>query len=1309
MQTESTLRRSSGETARRLLLVPVLLFAASCASHLAPAQDGAHPRLLTSAAGIDSAKKWITEYPWYRSIVTEHKNEIDAFIAHGPVYVSPIKQSYVYQMYTCPNHGIELLYEQFRPFSHRCPADTSEVYSRGKYDMAWAGWYNRLLGTDLVWMGILYNIYGDEKYAVAGRAILTNFADLYLSYTTDNTILGPAHVFFGTLSESFWGVDMACGYDLLYNYRGFTAADRKSLKEKLFYPLAAITQKFPETASNRQLWYNNVSAAVGFLYGDSALIDFAIKGRYGFRWQIGSALPGSGFWPEWSGYHFVALRGMICLAEMARHNGYDLYHMEVAGRTMKSMFDAPFLLAQPNFEFPRSKDSGGGSLLEYAPLYEVGYAVYRDRKYASLLNMTYLRRGTQVVGETSALGKAPEPVSMFDIDPDIPRDSVPVYTEGSVNLAGNGFAILRDSTLRTYLYLDYGILGGEHGHPDRLQMGYYAGGRNWIVDPLNESYMYPSLQLWYRRSIAHNTLVVDQTDQAWTNGYGNFFGALPSFQVASGGSTTEYRGVKLTRTLIQVGDYFLDLFDAGSPDVHTYDLPLHSFGALTLDGLDMERQPVDLFGHRPGIPGYDQFTDIDKCETDSSFRGVFTDRGDRLSVRVIGEPGTQVIRALTPPMGGFYKQMGADRVPVPVLITRRICRATRFASLIQTVGNDAPVTSFRKGPEPNSYIVERGNEKDVVRADVGNSVYSIVREKNGIPAFTAAYNTSGIGKVEDSPFNSLRKFNSFQCTNKGRTTSILLDDGGFGGAVNDADLALMVFAPNTDSVLVNGMPRHFKRIRDYVDIGSGFQSTTSSFSDPLKNWEAVHLSDSALFLGMKKSFSVSFLYANGISEGGVTASLTSDWEERLQSQNTWWGGIVNLVPSNKGPVERRTLPSGYRRDASWIDGIVSESGSGARGGSRTFQFSLDVPSDAFPGSYAALFSRGKDTVRESFVVRPPVTATLSLPNDRKESLCVEFKNETPDSISVSAQIKADPSWKAPGITSRTRGRNPLPVPVRTPELEVTLKPLESKRVQLPLQLSGYTKENQLYPVGLALKSGGFTSEITHDFYVGVSHFAKTPPSLDGSWNGWNCDDPMTIDRPSQIGRLLFGNQPWHGVNDLSARIYAMYDRAYLYVGADVTDDSVVSHWDFPRMGYPWDTDCMEVVIDARDNSLQGCDPPTPGTYRHLCLPEYRQTDFSSIAWQGAGAPDLPKPNLIPGGETYFHRVKGGYTIIARFPLAGIPGIMAKPGYKIGFDVAINDNDGTSFRKNQHIWAGYLQNQSWWDLSTIGALVFGPDN
>jgi hypothetical protein len=171
----------------------------------------------------------------------------------------------------------------------------------------------------------------------------------------------------------------------------------------------------------------------------------------------------------------------------------------------------------------------------------------------------------------------------------------------------------------------------------------------------------------------------------------------------------------------------------------------------------------------------------------------------------------------------------------------------------------------------------------------------------------------------------------------------------------------------------------------------------------------------------------------------------------------------------------------------------------------------------------------------------------------------------------------------------------------------------------------------------------------------------------------------------------------------------MYDDNALYVGADVTDDSLVTHWDFPRMSYPWDTDCMEVILDVRTHAGQGADPPTPGLYRHLSLAEYRQTDFAAEAWQGAGAggPLLPKPNLVEGAETFFRRTARGYVLIARYPFARVGGFIPRPGTKIGFDIGINDNDGTNYRKNLHIWAGYSQNQSWWDVGTIGALVFGP--
>jgi len=154
--------------------------------------------------------------------------------------------------------------------------------------MAWAGWYNRLLANHLVWMGLLYNAYGDEKYAAAGKEILMGFAHNYLAYPTDNTISARHTFFFGRSPNrsgaSIWRTAMTFSTRMGISVRKTGIA----LKDSLFYPLARITQKFPESASNRQLWYNNVSAAVGFLYGDRELIEFAIDGTYGFRWQLGS-------------------------------------------------------------------------------------------------------------------------------------------------------------------------------------------------------------------------------------------------------------------------------------------------------------------------------------------------------------------------------------------------------------------------------------------------------------------------------------------------------------------------------------------------------------------------------------------------------------------------------------------------------------------------------------------------------------------------------------------------------------------------------------------------------------------------------------------------------------------------------------------------------------------------------------------------------------------------------------------------------------------------------------------------------------
>lgn len=1235
-----------------------------------------HPRLIADKADIKRAQQWIKEHDWYRGIMEAHKSDVDRFIQKRPIFVSPIKQVYEYKMYSCPNHDVELLYEEFRPFEHRCRKDTTEVFSGGKYDMAWAGWYNRLLASRLVWMGILYNVYDDERYASAGKEILMQFADLYLKYPTTNTILGPAHVFFGTLSESFWGTDMAYGYDLLFHYKGFSENERAKLKNDFFYPLAKITQQFPESASNRQLWYNNVSAAVGFLYDDQELIDFALKGKYGFYWQLGSATPESGFWAEWSGYHFVALRGMIHLAEMARHNGVDLYNLEIAGRTMKKMFDVPFDLILPNYEFPRSKDSGGGNILEYATYYEVGYAVYKDPKYLALLNLTNVVRGKQVVGETSALGEADAPVTMFNIAAELPKYSMDIIPEGSVNLEGNGFSVLRNGSGkdRRYLYLDYGIMGGEHGHPDRMQIGYYAQGRNWLLDPLNESYFNPNLQLWFRQSIAHNTPVIDQTTQTWTNGYGIFFGALPGFQVSSGASTTAYPGAKITRTLLQVGDYFLDLVDFASPDRRTIDLPLQSFGALLLNGLTLKPEPRDLFGHEPGIAGYDQLKEIRSGLTETGWSGVFTEGNQHFMVKAIGENDTRVFQAIAPRIGGFYKQMVTDPKPMPIVISRRVTDSTRFAHLMHAYDREPAVLEYSRRSQ-NTYVIQRVDGMDVIFVDIPRSEYWVMRKEG---TALKAFSGFGIQEVRDGSrvvVSSDVPLAELECRWSGQTLSL---------RTPEQYNRIRIYAPGIVTLEVNGASTPVQREGEYAIL-----QRTGKVA-----LELVAPTDSTLFVGRSNTLTARVWNSTpNALEGNVSVSLSPDWKERVNSQLTWWGGVVNLLPLNKGTIRRTTFPARYRTDADWIEGRTSETQRVPIGRAAVFTINLEIPNDAPPVSYRVTIRFGSVQIQKTLRVTQPVTGEVMLANGRQGQLDVTLTNHTSEKLTVTARLELDKSWKA---ITKTRS-------------DVTLQPLETRKVGFPVQLAGYNADNQYYPARLTMESGRYRLGFERDLYAGIAHFAATPPSLDGSWRGWNKEDPITIDKPTQAHKLLLGNQPWQGLSDLSAKIYAMYDDEYLYVGADVRDQTVITIWEYPRMSYAWDTDCMEVVIDTRTTADQGTDPPTPGLFRHLSMPEYRKTELPQELWRGhgAGGPTLPKPLLVQNAETYFQKTERGYTIICRYPLSSLNKLKPQPGMKIGFDVAINENDGSTYRKNVYLWAGFTSNQTWWDLGSMGALIFGP--
>ncbi|MEK6569828.1 MAG: alginate lyase family protein, partial [Bacteroidota bacterium] len=681
------------------------------------------------------------------------------------------------------------------PFDHRCPVE-GEVFTGEQYDAAWAGWYHGLLSRSLVSMGIVYQISGDERYAVAVRGVLVRFAETYSNYPNENNILGPARIFFGTLGESIFGAHVALGYDLVYESPCFSPSDHEKIREMFLLPLADLATQFDETVSNRQTWYNNAVAAIGFVTNTRELLEWAFSGKRGFLYQLTSGLPKSGSWYEGPGYHFFTLEGFILLAEMARHHGLDLYQMEIAGHSIRRMFDAPLNFLAPDFSFPRIKDSGGGSLFspEKISKYEVGYARYGDDSYGQVLKYAYEQKGIKRELEF-----------FFVCNPELPEAQRPIYPCTSYNFDGNGFAILRDRVEEDdkFLYLDYGIVGGEHGHPDRLGIGYYAFGQHWILDPLNQDYFKPNLQTWFRQSIAHNTAVLSQSNQAWANGYLHFFGETQGLKVASGFSDKLYGGALIRRTVALLGSYCIDICNVTADDERIIDYPIHSFGSLHVEGVVLEKQPDDLFGKQPGIPGYDQFREIYRGTTDESWIANFRNNGlTGLMVHVMGEPQSEIFTAMTPGIREDYEKR------LPIFFCRRIARETSVVSLLEAYHGKPRVMKFSKLYD-DTYEVLFDNARHVVHLNPKANSYWCVEFRQEQPARISALNVKEIildGKKLLEADSLLQKLD---IVFEGGNLQIL-------GTDDFVDLRLKGF--QVESVTVNGRSKEFATFGDSVVV-----------------------------------------------------------------------------------------------------------------------------------------------------------------------------------------------------------------------------------------------------------------------------------------------------------------------------------------------------------------------------------------------------------------------------------------------------------------------------------------------------------
>ena len=538
-----------------------------------PWQQRKSPRVLLDADDVARIKQLITAQPWAHDVLTRIVNSADGYPANylkDYALTSPDLPPAGGQWtlwYICPD-GLRLQYQPTHNPPHYCPS-TKEYFAappqwsdRPKlYDEVVYQNRHDALGNYARDLGLAFIFTGNKKYAENAAQILVGYAKQYPTYAHHDKDgkagRSGAKAHAQTLDEAIWLINMAWAYDLVSDT--LAATDRDAIAKNVLRPAVAEIQGNRTGLSNWQTWHNAGIAAVGFALGDEKLVNEAYNDPHqGFFQQLADGAANDGFWWEgsWS-YHFYTLNAMLYLAEMGNRAGMDTF----ASPNLRAMWNAPLQMALPDLSLPRFNDDGGSSVSRQW-LYEIAYQRYRDPLFSVPINRARDWRGL-LWGAAS-----------------LPTTSA--ATQTSTLLPKAGYAVMRHGDHN--LIFKFGPYGGGHSHWDELSYIAFAFNRILAFDPGTHSYAATQHKTWDKESLAHNTVVVDETSQGEASGNLHRFVALPvlTLAIADAGKSYPNRAA-ITRTLVLNADYWLDLTRASSRDgkPHQFDWFYHNPGTVS--------------------------------------------------------------------------------------------------------------------------------------------------------------------------------------------------------------------------------------------------------------------------------------------------------------------------------------------------------------------------------------------------------------------------------------------------------------------------------------------------------------------------------------------------------------------------------------------------------------------------------------------------------------------------------------------------------------------------------------------------------
>jgi len=573
-------------------LLLILLITFSCDSKkeevLVSVDENQHPNLILTQKSVSEIKAQLGSIPLFDETLEVAKQEVDVAI----------------------ETGIDV----------PMPKDMAGGYTHTQHKLNYANMQKA---------GVLFQLLGDEKYAIYIRDMLLEYAKIFPTFKThpEPRSYATGKFFWQCLNDSNWLTYTSQAYDCIYSW--LPKEQSEYLNKNLFRPyadfLSTENPKYFNRVHNHSTWGNVAVGMIGLVMDDEELVNRALygldksdvdltekdndggfifdkDGKAGFLANVDSPFSPDGFYTEGPYYQRYAMYPFLIFAEALQNKKPDLKIFEYKNGVLIKAVDALLNLTDADGEFfPLNDGQKGMSYYTPSLVSAVDIAYYYGNQDARLLSVAKKQGAVQLDATGLKVALA---LKNGEEKPFIKQSME--LSDGSKGDEG-GIGILRYNNENETMALvyKYAAQGLSHGHYDKLSFSMYENGDEVLqdyglsrfvnVEQKNGGGYLKENKTYAKQTIAHNTITQNEishfgydfeTGSKYHPEKYVFDATDKNFQIVSAKEKNAYPETEMHRTLIMIKEeslekpFIVDVNKVQSNKKNQYDLPFHYFGQI---------------------------------------------------------------------------------------------------------------------------------------------------------------------------------------------------------------------------------------------------------------------------------------------------------------------------------------------------------------------------------------------------------------------------------------------------------------------------------------------------------------------------------------------------------------------------------------------------------------------------------------------------------------------------------------------------------------------------------------------------------